>query len=439
MWLVIAEVRVQGNHCSLSDRKVGKKMLCIRFKRLPVIFFLVICIIAEGTVLAGCQVNGAQLRQDNKKAVAAGKRKESAGSQANTLKIAMDLGEVVSLPLGEGEEILSISSNRTKIVQAAGNGKLYALKQGKAKVKAEIAFDDEVHTRVYHIKVKKYGMVYPVFKMMKGEHLDLQFNREDAGAVWKSQNPKVVQVSKKGTAVARKKGTAVLMAETNEGKIYRCRIKVSRNIKNVIYLTFDDGPNRYSTPKILDILKKNGVKATFFELKPAKNDFDLTKRILDEGHTLALHGYQHKYDIVYQSQKIYRENLDKLRALFFKKFGVWCTISRFPGGSSNTRSRYNPGIMTKLTKKVHGWGYHYFDWNVDSGDAGGARSAKDTLANFRQGLQQGRGNVVLMHDFYKNDKTIDALDKMIKYGKKMGYRFLPITASTNEVHHGVNN
>lgn len=422
-----------------NNKKVGKKMLCVKFKKLSVMFFLVICILADGAVLAGCHASKVQGRQSSQKAVAAGQKKESADEKPNAKKIVMDLGEMISLPLKEEEELLSVSSNRKKVVQATENGNLYAMKQGEAKVKAEIAVDDEVYKRIYHVKVKKYGMVYPAFQMMKGEHLDLQFNGDGIEAVWISKNPKVVQVSKNGRAVAKKKGTAVLMAETDDGKIYRCKLKISRKIKDIIYLTFDDGPNRYSTPKVLDILKKNGVKATFFELKPAKSDFDLTKRILDEGHALALHGYQHKYDIVYQSQKIYRENLDKLRALFFKKFGVWCTVSRFPGGSSNTKSRYNPGIMTKLTKKVHGWGYHYFDWNVDSGDAGGARTAKDTFANFKRGLQKGRGNVVLMHDFNGNDKTIDALNKMIQYGKKMGYHFLPITASTNEVHHGVNN
>ena len=421
------------------QRKVGKKMLCVKFRKLSVMFFLILCILAEGAVLSGCHASKVQGRQSKQKAVAAGKKTEYADEKPNAKKITMDLGEMISLPLREEEELLSVSSNRKKVVQATENGKLYAMKQGEAKVKTEIAVDDEVYTRIYHVKVKKYGMVYPAFRMMKGEHLDLQFNRDGIEAVWNSKNPKAVQVSKNGRAVAKKKGTAVLMGETDDGKIYRCKLKVSRKIKDIIYLTFDDGPNRYSTPKVLDILKKNDVKATFFELKPAKRDFDLTKRILDEGHALALHGYQHKYDIVYQSQKIYRENLDKLRTLFFKKFGIWCTVSRFPGGSSNTKSRYNPGIMTKLTGKVHGWGYHYFDWNVDSGDAGGARTAKDTFANFKQGLQKGRGNVVLMHDFNGNDKTIDALDKMIQYGKKMGYHFLPITASTNEVHHGVNN
>ena len=85
---------------------------------------------------------------------------------------------------------------------------------------------------------------------------------------------------------------------------------------------------------------------------------------------------RHKYEKVYQSDAGYRRNLDKLQALFHSKFGVWCTLSRFPGGSSNTVSRhYNKGIMTRLSKKVGTWGYKYFDWNVSSSDAGGAKNA----------------------------------------------------------------
>ena len=205
-----------------------------------------------------------------------------------------------------------------------------------------------------------------------------------------------------------------------------------------VYLTFDDGPSE-NTDAILDVLSEYDVKATFFELKPAKKDFDLTKRVIDEGHTLAMHGYQHKYNIVYKSKKVYKQNLDKLRNLFFKKYGVWCTLSRFPGGSSNTVSRYNPGIMTRITKDISSWGYHYFDWNVASCDSDTAKNANDVYRNVTTGLIKGRGNVVLMHDFYKNDKMLGALDKIIKYGKKHGYTFLPLTASTTEVHHKVNN
>ena len=161
--------------------------------------------------------------------------------------------------------------------------------------------------------------------------------------------------------------------------------------------------------------------------------------MLDEGHTLAMHGYQHKYDIIYRSEKTYHQNLDKLRNLFFKKFGVWCTLTRFPGGSSNTCSSYNPGIMTRLTKKLDGWGYHYFDWNVSSGDASRGTTPAQEMHNLKKETTKGHDSVVLMHDFYNNQPTLKSLDKYIKYAKKKGYTFMPLTASTAEVHHGVNN
>ncbi|RKI40951.1 hypothetical protein D7V86_10545 [bacterium D16-51] len=350
----------------------------------------------------------------------------------------LNLGEEVSLAV-PGEKVLFCKSSKKKVVSVSKKGTIHALKAGKAKITVKSELGGETTTKRYHIKVSKFGMVYPVFTMMKGEHLDLQCNKENIHIKWSSANPSVAKVSKSGKVIAKRKGKAVLVGKSKNGKRYCCRLKVKKRVQNVIYLTFDDGPNRYSTTKILDILKKNHVKATFFELKPAQKDFDLTKRVIDEGHTLALHGYQHKYDIIYQSEKSYHENLDKLRDLFFAKYGVWCIVSRFPGGSSNMVSKYNPGIMTKLTAKLHSWGYHYFDWNVDSCDAGGASSSRETYSNFCASLRKGRGNVVLMHDFANNDKTINALEKMIQYGKKNGYTFLPITASTDEVHHPVNN
>ena len=350
----------------------------------------------------------------------------------------LSLGEKVFLAV-PGEKMLFCKSSKKKVVSVSKRGAINALKEGKARITVKSELGGEVTTKKYHIKVSKYGMVYPVFTMMKGERLDLQCNIKAVHIKWKSSNPSVAKVSRTGKVLAKKKGKAALTGIGENGKRYCCKLTVKKRVQNVIYLTFDDGPNRYSTTKILDILKKNHVKATFFELKPAKKDFDLTKRVIEEGHALALHGYQHKYDIIYQSEKAYRENLNKLRDLFFDKFGVWCTVSRFPGGSSNMVSKYNPGIMTKLTAKLHSWGYHYFDWNVDSRDAGGASSSQETYSNFCASLRKGRGNVVLMHDFANNDKTINALDKMIQYGKKNGFTFLPITASTDEVHHPVNN
>ena len=108
---------------------------------------------------------------------------------------------------------------------------------------------------------------YPQFTMMKGEKLPLQFTdkRSVKEYTWTSSDAKTASVSKKGVVKAKKVGTAVITG-TKGNESVTCNLTIKKKPKSIIYLTFDDGPSRYSTPKILKILKKNNVKATFFEL-----------------------------------------------------------------------------------------------------------------------------------------------------------------------------
>lgn len=206
-----------------------------------------------------------------------------------------------------------------------------------------------------------------------------------------------------------------------------------------IFLTFDDGPTSTITPKILDILKAKGIKATFFILNYSAENEKLVKREVNEGHTVGIHGYSHDYKAIYQSVETYMGNITRLQDKIKASTGYNATITRFPGGSSNTVSRFNPGIMTKLTKEVVARGYKYFDWNVSSGDAGGAKNSSDVYNSVISGLKHGRNNVVLMHDFSGNTKTVNALSSIIDYGLSHGYKFSNITTSTPMVTHGVNN
>lgn len=209
--------------------------------------------------------------------------------------------------------------------------------------------------------------------------------------------------------------------------------------KGVIYLTFDDGPSSSITPQILDILKKKNVPATFFILNYSDANEYLVKREAAEGHTIAIHGYSHNYSEIYQSEEAYMQNITALQEKIKNSTGVNTIITRFPGGSSNTVSKFNPGIMTRLTKLVVDSGYKYFDWNVSSGDAGGARTSEDVYNNVTRGLRKNRMNVVLMHDFSGNTKTLNALEAIIDYGTQNGYTFARITENTPMITHGVNN
>lgn len=205
----------------------------------------------------------------------------------------------------------------------------------------------------------------------------------------------------------------------------------------VIYLTFDDGPSIY-TEDILNILDKYNVKATFF-VTCSDNLEALSKKIVEKGHTIALHTCTHKYNQVYASDESYFEDLNNISNLVEKYTGVKSKYIRFPGGSSNTVSRsYSRGIMSRLTNKVTENGYKYYDWNIDSNDAAGANS-EQVYANVIGALQRSdRGtNMVLMHDV--KVATKDALDGIIKDALDMGYIFSNINDYTSEIHHGVNN
>lgn len=204
-----------------------------------------------------------------------------------------------------------------------------------------------------------------------------------------------------------------------------------------VYLTFDDGPQEGTTNVILDILKEEGVEATFFVTN--KGPDYLIKRIYDEGHTVALHTATHDYAIVYASVDSYFNDLNTVNERVKRITGSYSYIIRFPGGASNTVSRrYSPGIMTTLTQQVVSKGYRYYDWNISSGDAaGGSPTPANIRDNVIYSLRHDRVNMVLMHDI--KTYTRDALRDIIRYGKENGYTFEKITSSTEMVTQRVNN
>ena len=216
----------------------------------------------------------------------------------------------------------------------------------------------------------------------------------------------------------------------------KCFSSVSNGKPGVIYLTFDDGPSTKNTARLLDILKEENVKATFFLIDKTNTDY-LIKRMYDEGHTIGLHTASHNYKYIYSSTTNFIKDIEKIQEKVARITGEKSSIIRFPGGSSNTVSSFNPGIMCTLSNMVIEKGYHYFDWNVSSGDAGSKRSKKNTYRNVTNNLSKNRANVVLMHDIY--DSTVYAVKDIIKYGKDNGYTFEKITMDTEMYTHYVNN
>lgn len=199
-----------------------------------------------------------------------------------------------------------------------------------------------------------------------------------------------------------------------------------------VYLTFDDGPSA-NTDRILDILNQYGVKATFFVV--AKEGYtDQYRRIVEDGHTLAMHSYSHKYSEIYASLDAYKEDLTKLHDFLYELTGEDCTIVRFPGGSSNTVSHVD---MRELIDYLNEENLVYYDWNVSSGDAsGGRKSIAQIQKNVLDHIDQYSNAVVLFHDASGKDSTVDALPAIIeKILESDNTVLLPISDDTVRVQH----
>lgn len=201
------------------------------------------------------------------------------------------------------------------------------------------------------------------------------------------------------------------------------------------YLTFDDGPCD-NTLQILDILSRYGVKATFFVKGTGKAEY--LKNIYNAGHAVGLHTYSHVYESLYASDDAYFTDLNAVSAVVEQQLGIKSMLIRFPGGSSNVVSKkYCQGIMSRLSASVTAAGYAYFDWNVDSGDAAGASTAKIISNVINQASKKSGAICVLMHDIKKN--TTAALPSVIEGLQQRGFCFEPLTAESFGFHHGVNN
>ncbi len=204
----------------------------------------------------------------------------------------------------------------------------------------------------------------------------------------------------------------------------------------VIYLTFDDGPSQH-TPKLLDILDKYGVKATFFVVYAGNKE--VLKRMADSGHTVAIHSATHNYAQIYSSKEAYWNDLKIVQRKIEEATGIKTMMVRFPGGSSNSISiQYCPGIMTELTRELANSGYRYFDWHVSSKDAGGAKTRDEVFYYSVTGIAERKGDTVLLqHD--TTAFSVEAAEMIIQWGIANGYRFEVLTMESPYCQHRVAN
>ena len=201
----------------------------------------------------------------------------------------------------------------------------------------------------------------------------------------------------------------------------------------VVYLTFDDGPTQY-TPDILKILNQYDVPATFFVVGETPHIHYMAD-IVKNGHAIGLHSYSHKFKQIYRSKEAFFEDLDKIDAIVFDQTGIRSKIMRFAGGSSVTRGGAK-SIMPQLKEAVAERGYQYFDWNCDSRDKMGIKTASGALSKIKAAAATEAVDnivIVLMHDTEKI--TVDYLPGVIEYFKAEGYTFLPLSVTSPTIHH----
>ena len=201
-----------------------------------------------------------------------------------------------------------------------------------------------------------------------------------------------------------------------------------------VYLTFDDGPSIY-TNDILDILDSYNVKATFFVVgKEGTNAEEALQRIVDEGHTLGMHSYSHKYKELYESMDSFTQDFARIRDSIYQATGVESVCYRFPGGSSNTVSEID---MHDFIDYLDSQGVEYYDWNVSSGDGGSMKLSTDTLLeNCTKDIDTRDTSIILLHDSAEKPTTVEALPDIIEnILARPDTVILPITENTRPIHH----
>lgn len=326
-------------------------------------------------------------------------------------------------------------------------------KVGTYKVTYSVAYLEKTATATRTVNV--IDKEPPEIALIDGDHVTVQTasSFEDPGvtAVDDSDGDVSAKVESKGLVDLFNKGDyeidyKVTDSYGNEATAVRTVTvegEPAREVKGVIYLTFDDGPSKTVTPKILKTLEKYDVPATFFVIDYGSDSekISIMKRALKDGCTIGIHGYSHDYSKIYTSTEDFMTNISTLHEKLKSDLDYDPFIMRFPGGSSNTVSKdYCKGIMTQLTKLVQKENYYYSDWNVDSMDASGNNIAvKKIIKSVEKNCDKDSYNVILMHDSDAKETTAKALPKIIEWAQEEGYVFKAMTPGSPTVHHRVNN
>lgn len=219
--------------------------------------------------------------------------------------------------------------------------------------------------------------------------------------------------------------------ELRQAKIPKLTEEGQKNIESIYhssykraFLTFDDGPSTV-TDEILDVLKQENIKATFFVLgSKVKEMPDKVKRIYNEGHYIANHGYTHIYENIYSSPDAVLNEFNMCNDEVRKSINVPeynSHLFRFPGGLAGGKYEIVKNQANELLKQNN---IVHVDWNALTGDAETNDLTIDfELSRLKETTDNKNSVVILMHDALSKHVTAESLPQIIAYLKEQGYNF----------------
>ena len=199
---------------------------------------------------------------------------------------------------------------------------------------------------------------------------------------------------------------------------YRCfNKKIMKNFGTTkhIALTFDDGIDKIYTEKLLDLLNDYDIKVTFFILaKTVDENLDIIKRMIDEGHLIALHSLEHK-------------NL-LFRGCFYTKYDFETSMEIFKRNNLNIKYYRPPwGVFNLfMLKYIKKYDLKPILWDTMVGDWRKCSTSKDIERKLMKKIKDG--SIICLHDGRGRDeapsRTIEALERVIPLLKEKGYEFI---------------
>ena len=208
---------------------------------------------------------------------------------------------------------------------------------------------------------------------------------------------------------------------------YNCHTKETGAVvtevvaQKICYLTFDDGPS-HNTEKVLDILKKYNIKATFFLIgsEIGKEDAGVLARMQEEGHGIGLHSNVHDFDKIYAGIDNCVKDYKEEQRLLYEEYGIDTKLFRFPGGSACT---YMNGQRDAYIDAMRENGFICFDWHVSGEDSVGNPTVYSIQKNVSDTVFRYERPIILLHDSGVADVTVDALPGIIESMRAEGYTF----------------